>query len=55
MIQLKWAQGANPGTPDLKKASNLTDELRIIHGLELTLYLYLFLWKIFHDYKRGML
>lgn len=34
MIELKWGQGANPGTLDSKKAREITEELRILRGLE---------------------
>ncbi|WP_202708563.1 FMN-binding glutamate synthase family protein [Sporosalibacterium faouarense] len=34
MIELKWVQGANPGTLDFKKASEITEELSILRGLD---------------------
>jgi len=33
MIEIKWAQGANPGTQDMKQSNKLTEELRKIRGL----------------------
>ena len=34
MIEIKWGQGANPGTHSILKAGQIDDELRMIRGLK---------------------